>query len=224
MRDPRLRLPATIMLSVVAFTSLAGAMLTFIWWLLACGVHRRFLLPPPVLLIPASVFVLFAALLTGISSGIMESVSYACRLLVVLIIASYAYVMQRDGDFLSTAVWAFGNRFGFDLGLVGEMVVSMLDVISDDLRLIRQALSQKQTATKLHVLASIVLTQLVVNLGRGAERADILAIRGYHQGGTYVPVFVRDRTDVILFVLVVLVCVCAVVLTMYSSSIQVSLI
>jgi len=217
MRDPRLRLSATIILSVVAFTSLIGAMLTFIWWLFACGVHRRFLLPPPALLIPAAVFVLFAALLTGISSGIMESISYAARLLVVLIIASYAYAMQRDGDFLSTAVWAFGNRFGFDLGLVGEMVVSMLDVIFDDLKLLRQALSQKQTAINLHTLASVLLTQLVINLGRGAERANILAIRGYHQGGTYVPVFVRDRTDVMLFLLVVLVGLCAVFFTMYSS-------
>jgi energy-coupling factor transport system permease protein len=224
MRDPRLRLSATIILSVVAFTSLTGAVLAFIWWLFACGLHHRFLLPPPVLLVPAAVFVLFAALLTGISSGIMESISYAGRLLVVLIIASYAYVMQRDGDFLSTTVWAFGNRFGFDLGLVGEMVVSMLDVISDDLRFIRQALSQKQTTTNLHVLTSVVLTQLVINLGRGAERADILAIRGYHQGGTYVSVFVRDRTDVILFVLVVLVGLCAAFLPMYSSSIQISLI
>jgi len=208
MRDPRLRLSATIILSVVAFTSLTGAMLAFIWWLFVCAIHRRFLLPAPVLLIPATLFVLFAALLTGISSGIMESISYAARLFVVLIIASYAYIMQRDGDFLSTAVWAFGNRFGFDLGLIGEMVVSMLDVITDDLRLIRQALSQKQTKIDLHVLASIVLTQLVLNLGRGAERADILAVRGYHRGGTYVPVFTRDQTDVFLFVLAVLIGLC----------------
>jgi energy-coupling factor transport system permease protein len=214
MRDPRLRLSATIILSIVAFTSLIGAMLAFIWWLFVCAIHRRFLLPPPVLLVPAIVFVLFAAFLTGISSGIMECISYAARLLVVLIIASYAYVMQRDGDFLSTAVWVFGNRFGFDLGLVGEMVVSMLDVITDDLKVIRQALSQKQTPISLHVLACVVLTQLLINLGRGAERADILAIRGYHQGGTYVPVFVQDRTDVFLFVLAVFIGLFAVLFTM----------
>jgi energy-coupling factor transport system permease protein len=217
MRDPRLRLSATIILSVIAFTSLTGAMLAFIWWLFVCVIYRRFLLPPPVLLLPATMFILFAALLTGISSGIMESISYAARLLVVLIIASYAYIMQRDGDFLSTAVWVFGNRFGFDLGLVGEMVVSMLDIITDDLRLIRLALSQKQTKIDLHVLASIVLTELVVNLRRGAERADVLAIRGYHQGGTYVPVFVRDQTDVILFLLAVLIGLCLFPITIFGS-------
>jgi len=217
MRDPRLRLAATIILSVVAFLSLTGALLAFSWWLFVCAIHRRFLLPSPVLLTPATLFVLFTAFLTAISSGIMESISYATRLLVVLIIASYAYVMQRDGDFLSTAVWAFGNRFGFDLGLIGEMVVSMLDVITDDLRLIRQALSQKQSKVDLHVLASIVLTQLLINLGRGAERADILAIRGYHQGGTYVPVFVRDRSDVILFILAVLIGLSLLQFTIYNA-------
>lgn len=201
MRDPRLRLTATILLSIIAFTSLIGAILAFVWWLLSCAVHRRILLPSPVLLIPASLFVLFVTLLTGISIGVMESISYGIRLFVVLIIASYAYVMQRDGDFLSTAVWAFGNRFGFDLGLVGEMVVSMLDVLSNDMRLVHQALSQKQAQMNLHVLASIVLTQLVLNLGRGAERADVLVIRGYHQGGTYVPTFVRERSDGVLFLL-----------------------
>lgn len=205
MRDPRLRLTATILLSIIAFTSFIGAILAFLWWLLSCVVYRRILLPSPVLLFPASLFVVFAALLTGVSIGLMGSISYGVRLFVVLIIASYAYVMQREGDFLSTAVWAFGNRFGFDLGLVGEMVVSMLDVLSDDMRLVRQALSQKQTRMSLHVLTSIVLTQIVLNLGRGVERADVLAIRGYRLGGTYVPVFVRERSDGVLFSLAVVI-------------------
>ena len=216
MRDPRLRLAATVFLSILAFTSLLGAICAFIWWLLVCAVHRRFLLPPLALLLPASFFVLFAALLTGVSSGLMGSVSYAIRLFVVLIIASYAYVMQREGDFLSTAVWAFGNRFGFDLGLVGEMVVSMLDVLSDDIKLVRQALSQKQVQMNLHALASVVLTQLVLNLGRGAERADVLAIRGFHQGGTYVPMFVRDKYDWILFLLAIGTLLCVVLFDLYQ--------
>ena len=212
MRDPRLRLAATILLSIIAFTSLTGAVLGILWWILSCVVHRRVLLPSPILLVPATLFVVFAALLTGISVGIMGSISYGVRLFAVLIIASYAYVMQREGDFLSTAVWAFGNRFGFDLGLVGEMVVSMLDVLSDDMRLVRQALSHKQTHMNLHILTSVVLAQLVLNLGRGAERADILAIRGYRQGGTYVPVFVRERSDELLFLLAVVIMFLVIIL------------
>ncbi|MDR2855045.1 MAG: hypothetical protein LBV40_02665 [Methanomicrobiales archaeon] len=217
MRDPRLRLAATILLSIIAFISVPGAILALLWWLLSCAVYRRILLPSPVLLVPAILFVVFAAVLTGISIGFMESISYGARLLVVLIIASYAYAMQREGDFLSTAVWAFGNRFGFDLGLVGEIVVSTLDVLSDDMRLVRQALAQKQTRMNLHVLTSIVLTQLVLNLGRGAQRADVLAIRGYRQGGTYVPAFIRERSDGIFFLLAVVIVFFVILLGVFTN-------
>lgn len=117
MQDPRIRLVTTIMLSIAAWISVPGAILSILWWLV-CGRARTsiktlrslFL----ILVIPAVMG------LAAVWSG-GDGLSYFIRISAVLIIASWMYAERYPGELLDVGVWFLGTKTGFDLGLIGEL-------------------------------------------------------------------------------------------------------
>lgn len=100
MQDPRLRIAATIILSVAAFSSIAGAVAVFCWWLVFSGGKRA--LPS----LPVALSIGFVVGLVGVmvelSGG--DGISYIVRIGVVLLIAAWAYHELQEGDLLGVSV------------------------------------------------------------------------------------------------------------------------
>lgn len=192
MQDPRIRLGAVLLLSIVSFLSLTGALLTVLWWL-TCTNRRTTLhdlrTGVMVFMLPA-----IAAIATEWSGG--DGVSYLIRISVVLVIALWAYNERYPGELLDVSVWLFGRRNGFDLGLVGEMSISTTEILADELRRTRIALSQKDQRLSGTNLPPVIASLLVRQLRLARERADVLALRGYQGGGSLCPSFVTSYFDI----------------------------
>jgi hypothetical protein len=191
-QDPRIRLGAVLLLSIVSFLSLTGALLTVLWWL-TCTNRRTSLhdirTGTMVFILPA-----VAAIATEWSGG--DGVSYFIRISVVLVIASWAYNERYPGELLDVSVWLFGRKNGFDLGLVGEMSISTTEILADELRRTRIALSQKDQRLSGTNLPPVIACLLVRQLRLARQRADVLALRGYQGGGSLCPSFVTSYFDI----------------------------
>lgn len=201
MQDPRIRLGAAILLSIAAFLSVFGALLTVLWWLICTRrttSFRTIQVLLLVLLLPA-----VAAVATSASGG--DGLSYFVRIAAVLLIASWAYSERYPGEFLDVSVWLLGQRIGFDLGLIGEMSLSNAEVVVDELRRTRIALSQKKQHISIKNLAPIISSLLIRQLRLAHERAGILAMRGYRGGGSLCPSFLTPYPDIAAGVLCVLI-------------------
>jgi energy-coupling factor transport system permease protein len=178
-------------LSLAAFASAWGALLALAWWLLATP--RRLPLHRWRSLLGLLLLVLATAALLALSGG--NGPSYLLRISVVLLVASWAYGERRGGELLDTGTWALGNRVGFELGLVAEMAVQSLDVLDRDLAMLRLALRLKAgRITPGHLVPALGLL-VRRELDRSGDLGDILAVRGYRQGGSLCPRFTRGPWD-----------------------------
>ena len=139
MQDPRLRLFAATVLSVAAFASTLGAVAALIWWLV---------FTPRIKALPRSgVFFSLVAMIT-VTALISEwgggpGISYLIRMVVILLLAAWAYSETQEGEVLSVAVWALGDRIGFEIGLIAEVGLTGLAVIRQDIEQARIALALK---------------------------------------------------------------------------------
>lgn len=192
MQDPRLTLLSTVALSLAAFTSSWGAVLALAWWLLATP--RRLPLHRWRSVLGLFVLVCATAVLVTLSSG--NGPSYFFRISVVLLIASWAYSERRGGELLDMGTWALGNRTGFELGLIAEMAVQSLEGLDRDLAMLHLALRLK-TGGRITLRSLLPALGLLVRreLDRARDLGDILAVRGYREGGSLCPRFTRGPWD-----------------------------
>ena len=191
MQDPRIRLVTTIMLSIAAWISVPGAILSILWWLV-CGRARTsiktlrslFL----ILVIPAVMG------LAAVWSG-GDGLSYFIRISAVLIIASWMYAERYPGELLDVGVWFLGTKTGFDLGLIGELSMSSLDTMAREVNRISIALRQKGTPFSPGIIPAVFSGILIRQLNLAHERAILLTLRGYTTGGTHCPSFTSTFAD-----------------------------
>jgi energy-coupling factor transport system permease protein len=192
-QDPRLTLLSTLALSLAAFASAWGALLALAWWLLATP--RR--LPLHRWRSALGLFLLAGAtsLLVALSGG--DGLSYLFRISVVFLVASWAYGERRGGELLDTGTWALGNRTGFELGLVAEMVVGSLEEFDRDLSMLRLAIRLK-AGGRITPGSLVPALGLLVRreLDRAGDLGDLLAVRGYRQGGSLCPGFASGPWEV----------------------------
>ena len=195
MQDARLRIGATLLLSCAAFSSVFGALLAALWW----GVVARSERNLPGRQAGAAIFgaIILVAGFTETFGG--DGISYGFRMTVVTLIAFWAFGRGREGDLMNTAVWAFGDHIGFDLGLTAEMAVSSLRRIEKDIHDIRNALKMKGSRGSVHDLIPLGFTLTIMQIHRAREHGILLATRGYRGGGTYTPTFLCSKTDSIAF-------------------------
>jgi energy-coupling factor transport system permease protein len=190
-QDPRLILLSTVALSLAAFAGAWGALLALGWWLLATP--RRLPVDRWRFLLGFLLLILATAALVALSGG--DALSYLFRFSVVLLVASWAYGSRKGGEFLDMGTWALGNRTGFELGLVAEMAAGSLEGLDRDLSLVRLALRYKAGRVTLSSLVPALGLLVRRELERARDLGDLLAVRGYRQGGTLCPRFSRGRWD-----------------------------
>ena len=192
MQDPRIRIAAAAILPISAFISLHGAALAFLWWLV---------FTPGLNLVKKNRLVLPLVLMTGFFSLVLElfngnGLSYFIRMTMIILIGTWLYGEQRPGEFLDISVWLFGDRAGFDLGLVSEMGMQSLSLITADFNRILLAEKIKGMGWGVRSLISAGLILVHGALARAEDSAELLAIRGYRGGGTWCPVFFTKLRDI----------------------------
>ena len=193
MQDARVRLGSAALLSVAAFISIEGACAVFLWWLVFTphmrSVRTRSVIPGMLALIG------FVAILIVISGG--NGFSYFVRMALVLFIGTWLYAEQKPGDFLSVAVWAFGKRTGFDMGMIGECAMQMAESLSRDLTRIQTAMKLKRQVWGIKNLVPAILVLIHDAMIRAGDITELLATRGYRNGGTLCPVFRTSARDLV---------------------------
>lgn len=193
MQDPRLRLLATAVLSVAAFASTLGAAAALVWWLLATP--RTKALPRPGVLFGLIAMVAATALVSEWGGG--PGLSYLIRMVAVLLLAAWAYADTKEGEVLAVAVWALGDRIGFEIGLIAEMGLAGLAVIGRDIDQMRVAMALKGIRIGARSIVPIAVLLIVTQIRRAEEMAGLLVVRGYTLGGRICPTFETGSRDVL---------------------------
>jgi hypothetical protein len=193
MQDPRIRIAAAAVLSLAAFMSLHGAAAVFLWWLVFTP---RLQLAKKIRLVFSLILMItFFSLVLELSEG--RGLSYFARMTVIVLIGMWIFSEQKSGDFLAIGVWLFGDRRGFDLGMVAEMGIQSLVSVTADLDRIRIAEKIKGMQWDVSSLVPAGLVLVHGALIRAEDTAELLAIRGYQQGGSLCPTFFTRPLDIV---------------------------
>jgi energy-coupling factor transport system permease protein len=193
MQDIRLRAGTAALLSLAAFTSIWGAGVVFIWWLI-------FSRPLKVLrkmrrVIPAIILIAFFGFVLELTGG--GGISYCLRMTVIILIGAWVYTGYQQGEFLRLWVWLLGKKTGFDLGMIAEIGMQSLELMLSDFSRIRQAQELKGTIWGLRSLVPSGSILVHGALRRADETAELMAVRGYTRGGSYCPEFETPMKDII---------------------------
>jgi energy-coupling factor transporter transmembrane protein EcfT len=165
----------------------------FIWWLLFSRPSQ--VLKKMRMVIPAIFLIAFFGLILQLTGG--GGISYFLRMTVIILIGAWVYTGYRQGDFLRLGTWLLGEKTGFDLGMVAEMGMQSLDLMISDLSRIRHAQELKGTRWGFRSLVPAGSILIYGALRRAEETAELMAVRGYHNGGSYCPVFTTPVRDVV---------------------------
>lgn len=201
MQDVRLRTGVAVLLSLTAFFSLFGAIAAGCWCLvfarhLSLEKHGR-------LFLALALFVGFFAVVLSVSGG--DGLSYFIRMMAIILIGVWVYSEQKKGEFLRLGVWLFGERAGFELGLVADMGMQAMDMLVFDFHAIRLAEKLKQRPMSANRIVSMGIVLVNNALRRADDTAELLAVRGYRNGGSLCPVFETTRHDSIASLLAVII-------------------
>jgi hypothetical protein len=192
-QDPRIRIASAAFLSLAAFISLPGAVAVILWWLVFTS--RLHLLKRIPLILSLLTMIAFFSLVLEIFGG--GGLSYFIRMTVILLIGMWIYDEQKSGEFLSTGVWLFGDRIGFEIGMIAEMGMQSLVSVSADLERIRMVQGIKGMRWEVSSLVPAGIVLVHGALARAEDTSEVLAVRGYQSGGTLCPEFVTKSSDLI---------------------------
>ncbi len=201
MQDTRVRLLATIILSVAAFLSVFAAILVFFWWLVCT---------PGIRVLQKSRYGLLIILFSGIISVLIwfsggDGLSYFIRMTVILLIAFWVFHDRAPGEFMDLSVWLFGKKTGFDIGLAAEMSIQSIEFIGDEITRLRFAFRLKPVKPGMETIVPAAGMLIHTQMKRADDQADLLSMRGYSGGGTICPVFSRGRGDMPAAILSILI-------------------
>ena len=193
MQDPRLRLLSVAVLSLAAFASTTGAVAALAWWLIFTP--RTKALPRPGVLLSLFVMIAATALVSAWGGG--PGLSYLVRMTAVLLLAAWAYAETEEGEALAVAVWALGDRIGFEIGMIAEMGLSGLAVIGEEIDQMRIAMALKGIRPGVRSIVPLAVTLVVTQIQRSDDVARLLVVRGYTLGGRVCPRFRTGWRDVV---------------------------
>lgn len=193
MQDSRIRIGASALLSFSAFATLEGAVAVFLWWLIFTPRIRAL---PRIRLVAGLLALVFAlAFLLQILYG--TGISYGIRMGVILLISMWLYSEQKPGEFLKVGVWFLGERVGFEMGMIAELAMQALDTLLFDFERIRIAWKIKGIPFGMRYIVPAGSALIHGALLRAQDTAELLAVRGYRNGGALCPSFNTTRTDII---------------------------
>lgn len=191
MQDIRLRTAAALVLSLAAFMSLAGAALAFLWWITCSGRVRKVVRMR--MLLPVAIMLAFFSAVLSLTGG--DGVSYFLRMMVIVLIGSWVFAEQKCGEFLRFGTWMLGDRTGFELGMLADMGMQTLHQMVRDFSIIRIAQAQKGGNSSWKTLVPAGLVLVTGAITRAEHTAELMAVRGYRDGGSLCPQFPKDRGD-----------------------------
>jgi len=194
MQDPRIRVFSGIILSLAAFISIPGAAAVFIWWLIFTPVRTQ-LKRIRLVIFMVIVIALFSLLLELTAGG--GGISYFTRMMVIILIGMWMFTEYQPGDFLKLGTWLFGDRTGFELGMLADMGMQSLSQLNLDFDRIRLAVKLKGNQWSIRNLVPATLVLVHGALMRAETTAELLAIRGFTSGGSLNPEFSRTKKEVI---------------------------
>jgi hypothetical protein len=195
MQDVRLRLATAACLSVASYACVSGALFTILWWLLFT--EREKTLPGRGVLASFLVMILAIAGVNQFQGG--DGLSYAVRMVPIILLAGWLYHERMPGELLHAAVWLFGPKTGFDLGLIAEMGIQAMGTIGDEIERMRRAMKLKGLPWGVKSMVPVGRNLLHMQGVRSAEQAQILASRGYCGGGSLDAAFKTSAWDSITF-------------------------
>jgi energy-coupling factor transport system permease protein len=193
MQDPRIRTGIAAVLSFAAFISLPGAALVFLWWLVFTPGLR--LVKKFGRIFSLILMIAFFSLILQIYGG--QGFSYFSRMTVIILIGMWVHSEQKSGDFLGMGVWLFGDRLGFEIGMIAEMGMQSLLSVTTDFDRIQLSHKIKGIRWGVNSLSSACLLLVSNAIIRAEDSAELLAVRGYHSGGTMCPEFLTLPRDII---------------------------
>lgn len=193
MQDIRLRTVTAFLLSLSAFISLYGAVVTFLWWLICSGQVSR--TARTRMLIPVAAMVAFFSVVLSLTGG--DGLSYFIRMIVIVLIGFWIYAEHRPGEFLQLGVWMLGDRAGFEFGMLADMGMQTLHLLIRDFDQVRVAESLKGTRTGWKMLVPVSTVLVNGALIRAESTAELMAVRGYRHGGTFCPAFSTTKGDLL---------------------------
>lgn len=196
MNDVRLRIATATILSCGAFVSIHGAVAALIWWLIFTP--RRKALPHLSVIAGFAVMIAAVAAVLQVTEG--TGISYGIRMGTVILVAMWLWSERQPGEFLSLGVWLFGNRFGFELGVVAELSMQAFDALIRDLDQLKTAWMLKgirMGTGHLTTAGTILITGALI---RAQDATELLAVRGYRHGGSLCPAFNPLPADICGFI------------------------
>jgi hypothetical protein len=207
MRDPRLRLLSVIILSAATFVSIQGATLSFLWLLLYPAYLKE--------TVRSSGF-WFLIVMTGVISTVTilsggDGFSYFIRISIIYLLAFTIYRGWNPGEYLDLAVWLFGKKSGFDLGLAIEMSFQGLKDATRDWTRMMVALRLKGRHPGFRTVPILGFLLIQIRLMKARDQADLLVARGYEAGGSCCPEFRTERKDRIASFFAILIAFLAIV-------------
>lgn len=201
MQDPRIRYLAAAILSIAAFSGIAGALLVFLWWLLFTP--KAGLLKKMHLVIPLFVMIGILGIISCLSGGVGPG--YILQMSVIILIGMWLYLDHKPGDFADVCVYCLGEGIGFDLGLMGEMALQTISSTEQDLVQVRRALRIKGLTMNFRNIIPTGRILIVGQISRAENQAVLLACRGYSGGGTRRPEFRHTNREITAGALAVIV-------------------
>jgi hypothetical protein len=192
MQDVRIRIGAAAVLSCSAFVSLWGAAAVFFWFL----IFTPWLESIRRLLFAISVFVMIGIISLLLQTMNGSGFSYGIRLSVIVLIGIWLAGEYHPGEFLHLGVWLAGDHLGFDVGLMAEMGMQSLISLLDDIDRIRIAYILKKIPLDISRIIPAGTLLVRMELIRARDNAELLAVRGYQDGGALQPEFKTPRRDI----------------------------
>ena len=193
MQDVRLRIGTATLLTLVSFFSVPGAIGVFVWWLVFTPrlqeIKRIRMVAGTILMIA------LAALFISVAGG--DGLSYLVRMIAIILIGIWLFSEQKTGEFLHLGVWLLGNRTGFEMGMIAEMGMQMAESLAADLDRIHMAMIIKGQTWGAKTLVPAGLILVSDALVRASDTAELMAVRGFYNGGSLCPKFMYRRYDLI---------------------------
>ncbi|MDD3977566.1 MAG: hypothetical protein PHI15_05345 [Methanomicrobium sp.] len=193
MQDARLRIFSIFLLSFSAFTSITGAGLVFIWWLFFSEREKSI----PSVRIFLGFFFLTSAVAFFMEIRGFNGLFYFCKMIVILLVACWAFSHITSKDLLNFMTWMFGQKYGFELGLISAIALNKIKLTSEDYSRAKIAHSIKKTKIRWYDYISVLGNIFIWSLRDASQQGKILALRGYTFGGSMQPSFEKSKNDII---------------------------
>jgi hypothetical protein len=164
-----------------------------LWWLLftsrfSPGRQAR-------MLVPVAIMIAFFSAVLAWTGG--DGVSYFIRMIAIVLVGFWMFAEQKSGEFLRFGVWLLGDRTGFELGMLADMGMQAMHLLVRDFDQIRVAESLKGIRTGWRTLVPAGLVLVNGALLRAEHSAELMAVRGYRDGGSLCPSFMTSRRDIV---------------------------